>query len=333
MTSGRGAIRRYGAAVVEALACRRLRLLRLGRLVAPAVLQFRVGRKQADLVARGPARGFADGDERAAHAHEVLESRDIGVAEHSLVVAVRHHDDVVLAEVGAAHRGYAHRGHGLIESALEDVARPAGGEGGRRRVPHEKHARRLHGQRLIAAEGNAALVDEAGVRGDHLDPPLGGEGLKRRAQGGGVLGHPDDRGSDAVLASAQRERAVGASNENAESRGLRHRGRSRGSPGNDVRHGRGFHLEGLELPGIEPRALAGELHFREHAVHVEQRGQAPGGDVVELIGEQPGAALFLLLQELRIHRHVAVEEVPDEAFRRLAQRNDVRARRDSRRSS
>ena len=136
-----------------------------------------------------------------------------------------------------------------------------------------------------------------------------------RVQIGGVPGGADQRGARSDTAAAERERAADA----LDTQPLRHGGggerRRGGTPGHQVAD-----LAGRQRPplgrGVVRRrhrgAARGDGRGAGHDLDVVDQRQAPGGDVVDLVGLPAPAARFLTGDELGRLLGLQVEQVANQ---------------------
>ena len=162
---------------------------------------------------------------------------------------------------------------------------------------------------------------------------------ERLREGRVVVAGPPDRGPGRVFPSTQGEGRFGHPHLEAAPQGLTHRRGRRGTPGNQVGHLRlrkrcgsalgGLQAEACRRDGARARVGAGAPGRGQngHTLHVERSGQAPGRDVVDLIGEAHLAPPVLLLDEGLVHRGLGLEEVAHHAGRGLDRGYDVGSRR------
>ena len=219
----------------------------------------------------------------------------------------------------------------LAEAALEHVARPAGGQRLRRRVPHEQDLRRLQRGDIVAAE-RRALVDPGGIDRHELGAVLDRERGELRVEIRRVLRIADERGADRITAAVVRERAADAANANALAHGVRRQGRGGGAPRHqvaDLRRGERTRRERRVVLRRHGARLHGDRRRARDQLHVEQHRQVPRRDVVDLIVQAHLAALFLLLDELGGLLRLGIEQVADHARGRLRVRDEVGAGRNA----
>ena len=316
----------HGLVVIERL--RRVRgLLVLLLDVWLAAAQLRTGVEQVHLLASRPPRRLSDRHQGAAAAHPLAQSSHGVVVERVGVRALRKHQHVDLVEVEAPERRHSNRTHREPEAAFEDIPRPPCRQARCWCVPCEHHARRLQRGDVTGAQRDAA-VDPAAVEGDQGHAVSPDDAGQRLALARGQFRDTDDCGACRVGPRADGEASASLMHADPRSQQCVDSARRVAAPRQQVGHlGRrqgGRHSRG----GRADRRRGGRQRLRARDdLDVEQRRQAPAGDVIDLIAEPLLATAILLLHERFRLGDVRVEQVAHETARRLGRRDQIGPRR------
>ncbi len=145
-----------------------------------------------------------------------------------------------------------------------------------------------------------------------------GDSAQPRRELRSVVRDTEQRGADLEPASLEGESLAGGAGGEPGAERFVHRRGGRRAPGHQVADARRGELGGAGLGlGRHRRRANREGSARGRELDVEQVRQAPGGDVVDLVGEVLAPPAILLGEEGRIDRRIGFEQVADETAGRL----------------